>query len=426
MIEKAAEPDAVKAAEDRRQRPGARSLKAAEAEVYKRDIDTATRRRLAGEGKALRDGSYPIETAEDLHNAAVLARSGHGNVAGATRLIARRAKELGVPNPLKGKKEKVAARPLSRRDQVHEVRRLRDDGRQALPGLQEGQEGREQGRCGGEAACPQGTFGPVRNQEEEGHVPRLRGQAEPEARPLPRVRQAAAPRDARRGQEPRLRVPGLRQGPLDKGEKHCPQCGKENPGYLPEADHKIPANKVAKESVAKKRKAKAKPGSDGDDKFGGHRAAPFGAKDDDGDEKPAAKKVTKRKGKGKGRSPAAGVAGHDGDTKPLPAHREPDSPAVEEFEKSSDLEDGDEGQEMAAAMRHKALAPLGLSREDAVLHDLTCPAFSRLSRCPRRSRSPRSTRWTPACGRPRPWKTPPPRRWRRPRARRCCGSMPAP
>ena len=58
-------------------------------EVYKRDIDTATRRRLAGEGKALPNLSYPIENAEDLGNAATLARSGHGNVAAARKLLSR-------------------------------------------------------------------------------------------------------------------------------------------------------------------------------------------------------------------------------------------------------------------------------------------------------------------------------------------------
>ena len=72
----------------------------AERPVYKRDIDTATRRRLASEGKALPNLSYPIENAEDLGNAATLARSGHGDVAAARRLIARRAKDLGVANPL--------------------------------------------------------------------------------------------------------------------------------------------------------------------------------------------------------------------------------------------------------------------------------------------------------------------------------------
>jgi len=72
----------------------------AEASVYKRDIDTATRRRLAADGKALPNLSYPIENTGDLQNAATLARSGHGDVAAARRLIARRARELGVANPL--------------------------------------------------------------------------------------------------------------------------------------------------------------------------------------------------------------------------------------------------------------------------------------------------------------------------------------
>ena len=56
------------------------------------------------EASALGDGSYPIENEEDLHNAAILARSGHGDVAAAKRLIARRAKELKVPNPLAAQK----------------------------------------------------------------------------------------------------------------------------------------------------------------------------------------------------------------------------------------------------------------------------------------------------------------------------------
>ena len=76
------------------------AVKAAEALVYKRDIDTATRRRLAAEGHALPNLSYPIENTGDLQNAAVLARSGHGDVAAARRLIAREARERGVANPL--------------------------------------------------------------------------------------------------------------------------------------------------------------------------------------------------------------------------------------------------------------------------------------------------------------------------------------
>ncbi len=72
----------------------------AEAAITKRDVNTATRRHLASQGHALPDGSYPIANTEDLHNAAILARSGHGNAEAAKRLIARRAQELGVANPL--------------------------------------------------------------------------------------------------------------------------------------------------------------------------------------------------------------------------------------------------------------------------------------------------------------------------------------
>jgi hypothetical protein len=68
--------------------------------VYKRKFSAEQRRKAAAAGHALSDGSYPIENKEDLGNAAHLARSGHGNVSGAKALIRRRAKELGVANPL--------------------------------------------------------------------------------------------------------------------------------------------------------------------------------------------------------------------------------------------------------------------------------------------------------------------------------------
>lgn len=79
--------------------------------LAKRKVSTSERKRLAGEGKALSDGSYPIENTEDLKNAAILARSGHGNVADAKKLIAKRAKELGVPNPLASDTAKDTAEP---------------------------------------------------------------------------------------------------------------------------------------------------------------------------------------------------------------------------------------------------------------------------------------------------------------------------
>lgn len=65
-----------------------------------RKFSSSERKSLAEQGKALPDGSYPIPDVDALHRAAVLAESGHGDVAAAKRLIAKRAKELGVPNPL--------------------------------------------------------------------------------------------------------------------------------------------------------------------------------------------------------------------------------------------------------------------------------------------------------------------------------------
>jgi hypothetical protein len=61
------------------------------------DSETASeRRKAAGSGHALADGSYPIEDKKHLHSAAVLAASGHGNAGAAKALIRKRARELGV------------------------------------------------------------------------------------------------------------------------------------------------------------------------------------------------------------------------------------------------------------------------------------------------------------------------------------------
>ena len=65
-----------------------------------RDFSQGRRQELAAHGHALSDGSYPIPDKDALRRAAILARSGHGNVSGARALIARRAEELGVANPL--------------------------------------------------------------------------------------------------------------------------------------------------------------------------------------------------------------------------------------------------------------------------------------------------------------------------------------
>jgi len=81
---------------------------AATIDTEKRDVSAAERRRLASEGHALPDGSYPIDSTEDLHNAAILAASGHGDAADAKRLVAREARERGVANPLDSDAKKAA------------------------------------------------------------------------------------------------------------------------------------------------------------------------------------------------------------------------------------------------------------------------------------------------------------------------------
>lgn len=69
-------------------------------QVQKKFHSAKNRKSLAAQGKALPNNSYPIEDTEDLKNAATLARSGHGDVSAAKRLISRRARQLGVKNPL--------------------------------------------------------------------------------------------------------------------------------------------------------------------------------------------------------------------------------------------------------------------------------------------------------------------------------------
>ena len=63
------------------------------------DLDTAERRKLADEGKALPDGSFPIRNREDLKDA--IQSYGRANdKAEAKRWIKRRAKELSAEKEL--------------------------------------------------------------------------------------------------------------------------------------------------------------------------------------------------------------------------------------------------------------------------------------------------------------------------------------
>ena len=369
---KAAAPAVTKAAAEPGPEAGPQyhAMKAAEAAVYKRDIDTATRRRLASEGKALPDGSYPIETAGDLENAAILQRSGHGDVKAAARLIARRAKDLGVPSPLK-KKPKASPAMKTAEPDVAKCK--------CTAGMMDGvpctdcKPGRRMAKRMAKTAAP----GAAKKKGKLRAVcPNCGARQNPEHMHCPECGHQLPPQPPMVAKNHDFMCLGCGKE-LDKGEKFCPGCGKENPGHNPMADLKIPANADADKSAGgKDRVAKAKKKSGKKDKmpFGGSQAKPFGSEDDKPDDKAktARPKAEKRKGKGKGRRPDAGVVGR-GDSMGLPGHREPDGMPVEMLEHDAAMEDGDEGEEMRAAMRHKAL---GVEPHLAVLHDLTCPAFS--------------------------------------------------
>jgi HK97 family phage prohead protease len=80
-------------------------------------VSAAERDKAKKAGNSLPDGSYPINNVHQLHAAAVLAASHHGDWKAAQALIRRRAKELGVDvTTLPGfGEEKAAARPYELR-----------------------------------------------------------------------------------------------------------------------------------------------------------------------------------------------------------------------------------------------------------------------------------------------------------------------
>jgi hypothetical protein len=74
-------------------------LKFVEADIYKRDFTASDRKRLAGEGKAMPDGSFPIANEEDLHNA-IRAIGRASNPAAAKKHIKARASAMGMTDAL--------------------------------------------------------------------------------------------------------------------------------------------------------------------------------------------------------------------------------------------------------------------------------------------------------------------------------------
>lgn len=87
-----------------------------ESEYATLDVGMAERKTAVKEGNALPDGSYPIRNVGQLHAAITLAKSGHGDVAGAKKLIKRRAAELGATDVLQGMWPNMSAKPVKQAD----------------------------------------------------------------------------------------------------------------------------------------------------------------------------------------------------------------------------------------------------------------------------------------------------------------------
>lgn len=116
------------------------TVTAAEQPIYKRDFTAEQRRELAKKGHALKDGSYPLASTEDIGPAVTLAQSGHGDTEAAKALIKRRANELGaheqLPDAWKVNKEddmpEAPAVPIQKDDGSWDLSAVPEDQRPAF------------------------------------------------------------------------------------------------------------------------------------------------------------------------------------------------------------------------------------------------------------------------------------------------------
>ncbi len=293
----------------------------AETEIYKRDVSVAERRSLASQGNALPDGSYPIANAGDLHNAAHLAATGHGNAEGAKKLIARRAKELGVANPLSDNSDSEKEN-LSVTDAVTaEVVKTDDAIKEAEPVITKDPDGDK-------ASSP---------------APKKKGK---KGKSLPPWMQDDGDAD----DSSKAGTPEL-----CKADEHFwVQVGAGLPDLMCEKCHTTPAQAAGVVQDMS--------------------PAPVGELLE-----------TPAKDHMKGATPQSASGASDAPAmQPVPAHREPDGAAAEAFEKDAKMTDGDEEKmarmedlmkaspETSALLRFKTI---GIDADLGRLHDMTCPAF---------------------------------------------------
>ena len=311
-------------------------------DAVKRDVSTAERRSLASEHNALPDGSYPINSAGDLHNAAVLARSGHGDVAAARRLIARRAGELGVANPLDESDAKKGSSEAAE-----------NDGRMTL----------------GEAQRAMAPF-----------VAALEAETAKEAEP-------DVVKDPETEAKPK---------PVKKAKKK-PKGGKKLPPWLnkPDDDSDDDKGSSGDDGACKSAADHLWTGVEGtsDIECSKCRTTPAEAAGLSGTHDMTCAPVPEllesppmASTKGSPTPQSASGAAEAPSMTPVPQHREPDGAIVEPFEKDAGLPATGQGEtptrleagmmkaspEVAAILRFKAA---GIDAELGRVHDLTCPAY---------------------------------------------------
>ena len=297
----------------------------AEAEVYKRDVSTAERRTLASAGHALPDGSYPIANASDLHNAAHLASTGHGNAEAAKKLIARRAKELGVSNPLSDNSDSEKEN-LSVTDAVTaEVVKTDDVIKEAEPVITKDPDGDK-------AATP--------------------------------------PKKGKKGKAGKKLPPWMQGDDKDDDDASKGDAPQVCKSFL---DHVWVGTDAAGADDVQCSKCHTSP------------AAAAGVVQDMDPAPVGELLTTPAKDHMKGATPQSASGASDSPAmQPVPAHREPDGAAVEAFEKDAKMTDGDEEKptrmedmmkaspETSALLRFKTI---GIDTDLGRLHDMTCPAF---------------------------------------------------
>ena len=287
------------------------AVKAAEADIYKRDIDTATRRRLHAQGRALANLSYPIETHEDAENAVTLALSGHGDVSAAKALIRR----------------------VARKEKWQDILDRLD---------------------GKEGGTDDASKGAAVSEPENEVTASVSGGV------IARASRISWPGRSAATWWPRPKAdPGDEDG---EGAMHHDDGEDDDTDSEADAMDKTAEVKAMDPDMAKKPKMpcpKCKGMNKPKAKFCGKCGASMMAS--------AAKAAEPTPGEGVTGSAAA-------DVEPVPAHREPDGPAFEAFEHDAGLPTVPDPAacEMKAAARHRSL---GVPFDAGWLHDTLCPAY---------------------------------------------------